>query len=293
MSINRPLLETACRALNIFALTDEEYSFIDEYRNCVKPVADALKCLEGQNHSFGLYLPVLYGLKMALNDLRSNFDQYCLPLIEAIEVGFTKRFDDLMNVCNPKSIPLYLAMVANPRYKLDYLRMDRIPAHIYNNVFKYLFNECKQIYLENRNSNDHLQQEQQEPDSQTQVQAREHVDVAGPSTGRFSTFLIPNDVRRSGSFAPINESYAEFRAEIERYLRAPTSDDIIGHLNEYPLIRQVYLKYSCIRTSEAICERMFSFAGKLFELFFVSLYAVLTLGLVFGIGIYIYPGSKF
>lgn len=51
-------------------------------------------------------------------------------------------------------------------------------------------------------------------------------------------------------------------AEIDTYISTKTSNDIEAELDQYPHIRLIYKKYNCIRTTEAICERMFSFAGK-------------------------------
>lgn len=48
--------------------------------------------------------------------------------------------------------------------------------------------------------------------------------------------------------------------EINTYL-ASACDHEYEYLNNYPTIKQIFLKFNCIRSSEAICERMFSYAG--------------------------------
>lgn len=56
--------------------------------------------------------------------------------------------------------------------------------------------------------------------------------------------------------------------EIEAYLSAPTTQNIKEGLISYPIVRRLYLKFNCVRSSEAICERMFSYAGNVhFHLF--------------------------
>lgn len=51
--------------------------------------------------------------------------------------------------------------------------------------------------------------------------------------------------------------------EIDNYLHSKAHANIEAGLKDFPIIRQMFLKFNCIRSSEAICERMFSYAGKL------------------------------
>lgn len=50
--------------------------------------------------------------------------------------------------------------------------------------------------------------------------------------------------------------------EVEAYMSTPTTPNIKEGLANYPNIHQLFLKFNCVRSSEAICERMFSYAGK-------------------------------
>lgn len=53
--------------------------------------------------------------------------------------------------------------------------------------------------------------------------------------------------------------------EIDSYLREKTNLSIEDGLKDYPVMRKIFEKYNCIRTSEALCERMFSYAGILYS----------------------------
>lgn len=53
-------------------------------------------------------------------------------------------------------------------------------------------------------------------------------------------------------------------AEIDRYISSKTTSNIEDGLKDYPHIRSIFEKYNSIRSTEAICERMFSYAGKYF-----------------------------
>lgn len=49
--------------------------------------------------------------------------------------------------------------------------------------------------------------------------------------------------------------------EIDSYLRAKTNLSTEDGLKDFPVMRKIFQKYNCIRTSEAICERLFSYCG--------------------------------
>lgn len=53
----------------------------------------------------------------------------------------------------------------------------------------------------------------------------------------------------------------EITREVDAYFGTKPSLNIEVGLRSHPNIRRVFLKFNCIRSSEAICERMFSYAG--------------------------------
>lgn len=126
MSIDQHKLRNACIQLGIDPFDTEEYEFLQQYHEIINKVAIALKVLESDQHPFGLYLPTLFGLRAMLNKY-ANMDpsehQKCRPLAVALQYGFNKRFANLMDVfgSDGKSSPLYIAMVTNPKYKLNYM----------------------------------------------------------------------------------------------------------------------------------------------------------------------------
>lgn len=59
--------------------------------------------------------------------------------------------------------------------------------------------------------------------------------------------------------------------EVDEYLSSKTTSDIGQGLRDFPNVRRVFMKFNCIKSSEAICERFFSYAGENFFLtFFLS-----------------------
>lgn len=76
----------------------------------------------------------------------------------------------------------------------------------------------------------------------------------------FRDLFIKNDV--SATIGDIYDNKERIKREIEAYLSMPDTTDIEQGLSKFPSVRELFLKYNCIRSSEAICERMFSYAGE-------------------------------
>lgn len=126
--LDRASLATACEALKLDKLCDQDFAFLTEFNNIIKPIADAITFLEGDVKTFGSYLPMLFSVRQTLKDLYINNDlEFCRPLLIAVRDGFDKRFGHLMSLGNvfekgnPKAIPLFLAMLSNPEYKMNFI----------------------------------------------------------------------------------------------------------------------------------------------------------------------------
>lgn len=127
--------------LGLDVFEHNEYQFLFEYQRIMKAIATALKTLEANKYTFGIYLPTLFGLRMKLAALERNAVR-CLPLVEVIQDAFEERFGNVMDIfsVDGKSTPAYLAMVSNPNFKLNYMGMKTIPSHTLNRVKQMLFN---------------------------------------------------------------------------------------------------------------------------------------------------------
>lgn len=135
LSIDRSKLESACTTLGIDPFDSDEYEFLRQYYKLISKVANALKILEGDKNTFGSYLPVLIGLRKAFDkysDYHSTEIEKCTALGYAIKKGIEKRFGPLMDLNNPsgKSVPLYIAMMTNPKYKLNFMGTSQIEAKV-------------------------------------------------------------------------------------------------------------------------------------------------------------------
>lgn len=92
----------ACRALSLDPFTKVDYEFIEEYCLCMKVIANALKYLEGQTHSFGMYLPILFGVRRTLHGICTQNLEHCMPLAKALEGGFHRRQRNILKQRNIK-----------------------------------------------------------------------------------------------------------------------------------------------------------------------------------------------
>lgn len=155
LSISQHKLENACTQLGIEPFDTEEYEFLQQYYEIINKVAIALKVLEGDKHPFGLYLPTLFGLRATLNKYANMEDHKCRQLAVALQNGFKNRFDNLMDVFSSdcKSLPLYIAMISNPKYKLNYMGFRIIDPRVLNKLKEILVTAALEIERNNNESN--------------------------------------------------------------------------------------------------------------------------------------------
>lgn len=152
LSIDRNLLEDACIDADVNPFTDDEYEFLRQYHDVIDKVALALKGLEADRNLFGAYLPTLIGLRHVLVENSSmdnaNDTELCVPLAKAMLEGFERRFSSVMDPFNPESHPLYIAMISNPEYKLNFMGTSRIEPRVMVKLKEILLDAAMSILTE-------------------------------------------------------------------------------------------------------------------------------------------------
>lgn len=158
LSIDEKKLERACVELRVDPLDCNEYAFLCEYHNIMSLVAATLNTLEANRYTFGIYLPTLMGLQYKLQQMihhlnNKNIERHniemdgiaeiekekatsskCLPLANAIKRGFENRFGELIDAYNKKSVPLYVAMLSNPTFKLNFMCLPSISQELFKHL---------------------------------------------------------------------------------------------------------------------------------------------------------------
>lgn len=81
------------------------------------------------------------------------------------------------------------------------------------------------------------------------------------TSANIDDFLIEFDVSHVSEASHISQEL-RLQNEIEKYLTTKKCRDISDGLREYPTISKLFYKFNCIRSTEAICERLFSYAGE-------------------------------
>lgn len=82
-----------------------------------------------------MYLPTLFGLQNVLKkyaNIETTETLECFELAKALEAAFERRFGQLMDVNDPegKSAPLYIAMMTNPQFKLNFMGSKTIHPNV-------------------------------------------------------------------------------------------------------------------------------------------------------------------
>jgi hypothetical protein len=85
-------------ALNLPVFKDLELDILEEYRQTLVPIAVALDRLQGDTNTYYAdLLPTLFSVNKQLIAVQSVNLRYCTPLLNAITVGFQRRFADFLN----------------------------------------------------------------------------------------------------------------------------------------------------------------------------------------------------
>jgi len=101
-------------ALQLSKMTEADMKFLDSYVSIMKPIADAMKLLEGESDCYlGCVIPTIMGL---MKKLQSNSDPAMKPLVNAVIAGLKSRFDSVLT-----DQEYITAAILHPRFKLAFL----------------------------------------------------------------------------------------------------------------------------------------------------------------------------
>lgn len=211
--------------LHLPKLKVSEWAFIEEYCNVMKPLAFSLDKLQGEKNSFlGYVAPTLLVLRKLL--IQSNQLTYCKPLSLAIVSSLEKRFSFLYNLNEPKSKSFIIASISHPKFKMDW-----VPVR-YKDLCKKVFNdECNlmsSLVTTNSDSAD---------DSDNMSDKEFYSNVCDQSSNNYS----PDE---------------EINVQVLKYLNSKKKE--LQMLNNYPIVKKIFLKYNTTLPSSAPVERLFS-----------------------------------
>ena len=98
-----------------------ELDYLAEYCKILRPIAVAIDRLQGQiSCYYGELIPTLFAVQSKLQDLQASNLRHTSPLLQAIFVGFEKRFSSYLELKTDVNEAI-LATVTHPFFKMRWL----------------------------------------------------------------------------------------------------------------------------------------------------------------------------
>lgn len=119
LGIDMAKLNEVMRALDIPEFTSIDIQFLHEYVTVMKPIAEAIDCLQAECH-FAFLLPVVHKTVRSLNDLNGKL-KFCQPLLQAVLNGVEERFNYCFDFDNEQCKPALIATCTHPYFKMRWL----------------------------------------------------------------------------------------------------------------------------------------------------------------------------
>ncbi|XP_034556142.1 uncharacterized protein LOC117824687 [Notolabrus celidotus] len=212
-------LNSISSKLQLKCISEREHHFLREYCAVMKPLTVALDILQGEDNCYyGTIIPTLKALMCKTLEMKNGL-KILVRLPDVIVQAINSRFALVL-----KSEDTTLAAVTLQRFRLRWLcdqeRKDRVKAS--------LIAECRKQVLE---------QEQQPGKT--------------PPTQRHS----PGPTKEDKFFSfEEDEDNVTAEAEVADYLKSEAT----GTLNQFPMIKEIFLKHNAATPSSAPVERLFS-----------------------------------
>lgn len=212
-------------------LTESDFRYLEEYLKILKPLAVTTDLLQGEDVCYyGYLLPSLVSLKRKLNAMyQSNYDTNARfgPLITGLIKSLENRFQSFFEVKDEVS-GAAIAAVCHPRFKSRWLAT--FSDSIRRKVDKWVLNAAAE--------------------ERSKVTEARSPDMVAQENDDFFDFGDESEL-------PIQTS-GTVSVEIAKYLANPRTD--LEMLNEFPIIKKVFIKFNTPLPSSAPVERLFSYA---------------------------------
>ncbi|KAL4098885.1 hypothetical protein QTP88_023403 [Uroleucon formosanum] len=214
-------------------LREQDFNYIEEHLKCTAPISEALDIMQGEvNTYYGVVLPCLLALKRKIEILANpnhNTWTYCKSIVNALLESIEKRFGNYLNFTSPESLNAAIAALSYPRFKKRWLTC--VETEFHDRLIRIFQKTADEIFIE---KSTHLELEKS-PKNQT--------------TDDFFDF---------GSSTLTLTGIPKSELEVLHYFADEEND--LQHLNKYPTIKQVFIRYNTPLPSSAPVERLFSFA---------------------------------
>lgn len=229
-------INEALKKLGLSVLKEIEIQFLVEYVRTSKPIAEAIRSLEGDKEIYyGCLQPELIRIQKILASLEMDNPVYCGPLIEIIKESIEKRFEKF-DLEDPRSKDSILAAVSYPFFKLKW-----VPKNKKEHIKELFITEVRKFKKENLKSGLQSQTSERKKEKNESYYMFQDSDSSATSEGGSANTNTTIDL------------------ETLQYLKDECTS--LEMLNAYPAIKKVFLKYNTSLPSSAPVERLFSYGG--------------------------------
>lgn len=226
VSLTERELTELCARLEVPRMQPEEMAFLKEYVTVFHPLAFALELFQAEQKCYlGLVIPTVLSLKNKLNE-QKDAANYLGEVINAIVVAIDVRFQELFDSTEAK-----FATATTPQFRLWWMN-----ASEREDMCSLLATEASQI----------------EPSSLIE---------ANPSR-RLSTIESEDDFFSYGPVKPaVQIQQRGVMEEIRKYVEGTGKS--LECLQDFPRVKQLFLRYNTTLPSTAPVQRLFSQKGNL------------------------------
>lgn len=226
VSLTERELTELCARLEVPRLQPEEMAFLKEYVAVFHPLAFALELFQAEQKCYlGLVIPTVLSLKNKLSEQKDSA-HYLGDVINAIVVAIDLRFQELFNSTEAK-----IATATTPQFRLWWMG-----ASEKEDMCTLLATEASQM----------------DPSNVVEVN----------TSRRLSTIESEDDFFSYGSPKPaIQIQQRGVMEEVRKYVEG--SGKSLECLQDFPRVKQLFLKYNTTLPSAAPVQRLFSQKGNL------------------------------
>lgn len=242
-------LPALCQRLNIKHFKETELQFLEEYCIVLKPLALTLDVLQGQDCVYyGYLLPSLLSLrnkweKLKLQCMSSNGELLLRTCMDSLN----RRFSDILNLTSESAI---ISAVVHPKFKLRWFNVLKTPKYSLDAIKKLVIGAAEQLYIDDDdNGSERAGSSDTTPDDFFDFNEPE------PETSKHVMFT------NTSQPATEKEAVKTSKIELQLYKYLDDKRSGINSLNDYPIIKKIFLRYNTCLPSSAPVERLFSFAS--------------------------------
>lgn len=220
-------LNLVLKELNVkYTLKEIDLEYLEELAALLKPIAGALDFLQSENQCYyGQLLPTLFSLKTRLEMLKEKHFRHLANMITPLVNSLVKRFNDFFEL-SPSINEAILATCFHPCFKLRWISNEY--DHEKNRIQNLCINAAENIFNNDVANNSNYSDEDDE------------------------NFII-------FSSQPVAKTVKKADLEVVTFFNDKSKS--LNILNNYPIVKKLFIRFNTSLCSSAPVERMFSMAG--------------------------------